>query len=100
MTVNKKFVIEDIKKKILPVLKKYSIKRAGVFGSAVRGDAGEESDIDILVEIGRDDISLIDFIGIKLELEESLNKNVDLVEYSTIKPLIRERILSEEVSIL
>ena len=66
----------------------------------VRGEAREDSDIDILVEIGRDDISLLDFVGIKLEMEEAIGRKVDLVEYSAIKPLIKKQILSEEVSIL
>lgn len=59
----------------------------------------EDSDIDVLVEIG-DDISLLDFVGIKLEIEEALGRRVDLVEYSTIKPLLKDRILSEQVEIL
>ncbi|KCZ71014.1 putative nucleotidyltransferase [Candidatus Methanoperedens nitroreducens] len=92
--------ITEIKNKIMPILKKYGIKRSGIFGSIVRGEAREDSDVDILVEIERDDISLLDFVGIKLELEEALGRKVDLVEYSTIKPLIREQILSEEVAIL
>ncbi|MBI5048454.1 MAG: nucleotidyltransferase family protein [Deltaproteobacteria bacterium] len=92
--------IEEIKNKILPILKRYDIKRAGVFGSLVRGEAREDSDIDILVEIERDDISLLDFVGIKLEIEEAIGRKVDLVEYSAIKPLIKTQILSEEVSIL
>ena len=45
-------------------------------------------------------MSLLDFAGLKLELEEALDKRVDLGEYSTIKPIIKEQILSEEVSIL
>ena len=57
------------------------------------------SDIDILVEI-KSDMSLLDYIGIKLELEEALKMKVDLVEYETIKPLIREKILNEQVAIL
>jgi len=92
--------LEEIKEKIVPILKRYGIKKAGVFGSLVRGEAREDSDLDILVEIERDDISLLDFVGIKLELEEALDRRVDLVEYCTIKPLIRERILREEVPIL
>ncbi len=92
--------IDEIKKKTLPILKKYDLKRAGVFGSVVRGELGEESDVDILVEIERDDMSLLDFVGIKLELEDALGRKVDLVEYNTIKPLLRERILAEEVPIL
>jgi predicted nucleotidyltransferase len=48
------------------------------------------------VEIDKD-ISLLDFVGIKLEIEEKLGRKVDLVEYSTIKPLLKENILKEEV---
>jgi len=91
--------VEEIKKKILPILKKYGAKKAGVFGSIVRGEAKEDSDIDILVEI-ESKISLLDFVGLKLELEEALRRKVDLGEYSVIKPVIKDQILSEEVSIL
>jgi len=91
--------IEEIKKKILPIFKKYGVKKAGIFGSVVRGEETEKSDIDILVEIeGR--MSLLDFVGLKLELEEALGMKVDLGEYSAIKPIIKEQILSEEVPIL
>lgn len=92
-------LIEDIKRKILPILQRYGVKRAGLFGSCVRGEIKEDSDIDILVEI-EEDISLLDFVGIKLELEEALGRKVDLAEYSTIKPLLRERILEEQVVLL
>lgn len=59
----------------------------------------KNSDIDILVEI-RKDISLLDFIGIELELEKVLGKDVDLVEYQAVKPLIKEKILKEQIEIL
>jgi hypothetical protein len=91
--------IEEIKRKILPILKKYGVTRAGIFGSVVRGEARKDSDIDILVEI-ESRMSLIDFAGLKLELEEALGRKVDLGEYSVIKPIIKEQILKEEVSIL
>ena len=91
--------IEEIKGKILPILKKYGVTRAGIFGSVVRGEAREDSDIDILVEI-ESRMSLLDFVGLKLELEEALGKPVDLGEYSEIKPIIKEQILEEEVPIL
>ena len=91
--------IEEIQGKILPILKKYGVTRAGIFGSVVRGEAREESDIDILVEI-ESRMSLLDFVGLKLELEEALGKPVDLGEYSEIKPIIKEQILEEEVPIL
>jgi len=96
---NVKIQIEQIKLKILPILQRYGVKRVGLFGSFVRGQMKPHSDIDILVEIEKD-ISLLDFVGLKLEIEEALNRKVDLVEYNTIKPLLRERILSEQEIIL
>lgn len=91
--------IEEIKKKITPILKKHGIKKAAISGSFARNEVTKESDIDILVEIPGD-ISLLDFVGIKLELEKKLGREVDLIEYSTIKPEVKEEILKEEVSIL
>jgi hypothetical protein len=91
--------LEQVRARVVPVLERYGAKRAGLFGSYVRGQLREDSDIDILVQIEKD-ISLLDFIGIKLEIEESLGRKVDLVEYDTIKPLLRDIILGEEVRIL
>lgn len=91
--------IEEIKRKILPILQRYEVKKVGLFGSCVRGEMREDSDIDILVQIKKD-ISLFDFVGIKLEIEEALERKIDLVEYSTIKPLLKERILKEQVVVL
>ena len=91
--------IQEIKEKITPILQRYGIKKAAIFGSLAKGEAKTSSDVDILVEI-KSGMSLLDFIGIKIELEEALKMKVDLVEYDTIKPLIREKILSEQVAIL
>jgi len=91
--------IDQIKQRILPVLNRHGVKRAALFGSVVRGEMRDDSDIDILVDIDRD-MSLLDFVGIKLEIEDVLQKKVDLVEYSTIKPLIKDRILKEQEVIL
>lgn len=90
--------VKDIKKKIMPILNRHSVKRAGIFGSFARGEEKKTSDVDILVEIKKD-ISLLDFIGIQQEIEDVLHKKVDLVEYDTIKPLIREQILKEQLII-
>lgn len=90
--------IEDLKLKMVPVLHKHHIKRAGIFGSVANGNSTLNSDIDVLVELG-DGIGLLEFVGIKLELEGVLRRNVDLVEYKAIKPMLRNRILNEEVRI-
>ena len=96
---NMKTSVVEIKQKILPILQRHEVKRAALFGSCVRGEMTEESDVDVLVQIDKD-ISLLDLVGIKLELEDALGRKVDLVEFDTIKPLLRERILSEQVTIL
>ncbi|MBM3324548.1 MAG: nucleotidyltransferase family protein [Calditrichaeota bacterium] len=91
--------IEDIRDKILPILKRYGVRRASVFGSSVKGSRRGGSDIDLLVEIEKD-ISLFDFVGLKLEIEETLCSKVDLVEFEALKPLLRKKILDEQVVIL
>jgi len=94
---NKK--IKEIKKKINPILKEYGAIKAAVFGSYAKDENSKDSDIDILVEI-EDDISLLDFVELRLKLEDELDKEVDLVEYQTIKPAMKENILNNQVPIL
>ena len=91
--------IKQIAKIAVPILKKNGVTKAGIFGSYARGEAKKRSDIDMLVKT-RKGMSLLDFVGIKLELEEKLQKKVDLVEYEVIKPRIKEQILNEEVKSL
>jgi len=91
--------IDEIRQKTLPILQRYGVTRAGLFGSFSRGETRAESDIDLLAEIEKD-ISLLDFVGLKLEIEEALGRKVDLVEYCTIKPLLREKIMRQQVPLL
>jgi len=90
--------IENIKIKILPILNKYGIKKAGIFGSSARGES-VVNDLDLLVKIDKK-ISLLEFIGIQQELEDELGMNVDLVEYDSIKPALKNDILREEVPLI
>ncbi|WP_290623975.1 MULTISPECIES: nucleotidyltransferase family protein [unclassified Archaeoglobus] len=91
--------IEEIRDAMIPVLRKYGVKRASLFGSVVRGEMSEDSDIDLLVEFeGRK--SLLDLAGLKIELEEKLKRDVDVLTYKSLHPLLRERILREKVDIL
>jgi hypothetical protein len=91
--------VQNIAERIVPILRRRGIRKAGVFGSIVRGEDSDQSDIDVLVELPRG-LSLLDFVSIKLELERTLGRKVDLIEYAGLKPRIRERILREEVAIL
>lgn len=90
--------IRRLQKKIIPILKKNNVVKAGLFGSFARGEAKKKSDIDILIQppkgIG------FGFAGIELELEKKLKKKVDLLTYNSIHPLLKSRILKEEVKIL
>lgn len=91
--------VDEIKEKVIPILKQHGVTRAAVFGSTARGEATKTSDTDILVEIPHPH-GLFEFIGIKNELEDVLEGKVDLVEYQAIKPRIRESILASQVPIL
>lgn len=78
------------------VLSSYGVKRAAVFGSYARRSQTNKSDIDILVELG-EKMSLLDFVGLKLDLEDKLKKSVDLVQYKTLKPSIKDFILKDQL---
>ncbi|HDK42301.1 MAG TPA: hypothetical protein ENG87_02900 [Candidatus Pacearchaeota archaeon] len=92
--------IESIIPKITKILKKNKVERAGIFGSYARGEQKKGSDIDILVEIGDKKMSLLGFVSLMRLLEDSISKKVDLVEYSAIKPQIKDSILKEELRII
>jgi hypothetical protein len=101
MDTKRKKNIKKLREKILPVLKKYNVERAGIFGSAARGDESSGSDIDIVVKLPEDNkLSLLDFAGIKVELEEATGRNVDIVQYKLVKPALKDIIREEEVIIL
>ena len=91
--------IDELKKKIIPLLKQNRVTRAGLFGSAARGEMRVDSDIDILDDL-HEDASLFELIGLKQQLEEALGRRIDLVEYQTIKPTLRESILKHELRLV
>ena len=90
--------INQLKRKIIPILKHNEVNKAGIFGSYARGEQKKNSDIDILIQppkgIG------FGFVGIQLELEGKLKKKVDILSYGAIHPLLKKRILNEEVRII
>lgn len=91
--------IQEIIARIIEILQKHQVKRASLFGSVVRGEATEDSDIDLLVEFeGRK--SLLDLVGLKLDLEDTFHREFDVLTYDSLHPLLKERILKEQVTIL
>ncbi len=97
--MNTKKEITSIQRKIIPILKKNGVTRAGIFGSYARGEAKKTSDVDVLVKM-KSKVSLFGFVRLKQDLEDTLQKKVDLVEYETIKPRLKEKILHDEIRIL
>lgn len=91
--------LEDIKKKVIPILREAGVTRSSIFGSHVRGEAREGSDIDMLVEVPRG-TGLFGFVELQRELEHVLKKKVDLVTFKSIHPLLRDRILKEQFPII
>jgi hypothetical protein len=87
--------IDKIKEIATPILKKHGVLKASLFGSWVRGEQKIESDIDMLVEL-EEGKSLLDLIGLELELEERLKRKVDVLTYDSIHPRLKDYILSEQ----
>lgn len=77
---------------------KYGVAVVGIFGSYVRGEQREKSDIDLLVDILRP-ISLLEIVGAEIYLSEILGIKVDLVPKRDVREELRETILAEAVPI-
>ncbi|MDW7674908.1 MAG: nucleotidyltransferase family protein [Bacillota bacterium] len=91
-------IVERKKKEILEIATSNGVTKISLFGSAVRREDKENSDIDFLVEFdeGR---SLFDLIQLKHELEELLQKPVDVVTKNALHQRIREQIILEAVQL-
>jgi uncharacterized protein len=92
--------LKEIQRKVVPILKKNGVVKAGIFGSYARGEEKKKSDVDILIKVGKKKFSLLDHVRLERELEERLGKKVDLLTYKGINHLLKDRIISEEVRII
>lgn len=86
--------IERIKGKVVPILKKGDVEFAGVFGSFARGDATEESDIDLLIRFGGRK-SLLDLVHLENVLSDTLRRKVDLVTEGGLSPYVKEYVFDD-----
>jgi predicted nucleotidyltransferase len=91
--------LRTISRQAIPILKRAGVKRSSIFGSAARGELKKKSDVDFLVEL-KSGSSLLDLAGLKLDLEDAIGRQVDLVTFRSLSPLIREKVLGEQVPIL
>lgn len=94
--MNREAIIEYLKKFKEENKDKYHIERLGFFGSVARNTANDDSDIDIVVVLTRQD--LFEIIGIKQDLEENLKFPVDVVSYrERMNSFLKKRIDKEAV---
>ena len=86
------------RQEVLRTAGRYGARHDRVFGSAARGEADAQSDVDFLVELdsGR---SLLDLGGLQFELEALLGRPVDVVTERGLKARIRERVLREAIPV-
>ncbi len=91
--------VTSIREQIIPILRDRGVLRAGIFGSYARGEEEAASDLDLLVDLPPGS-SLLDLVRLQLDLGEKLGVEVDAHTYRSLHPLLRDRILREEVQIL
>jgi len=83
---------------ILELATRHGARNIRVFGSTVRGDAGSQSDIDLLVDVepGR---TLLDLIAFEQDLKEALGCSVEVLTDGGLSPYLQERILAEAAAL-
>ncbi len=89
----------EIKRKILPIIKRYGIRKAEIFGSFARGEYDDKSDVDILIRPPKD-MSMIGLSSLKIELEEAFGRKIDLVSYDYVNPLLKKSISEKREVVL
>ena len=78
----------------------YPIEKAWIFGSYARGEETRKSDVDIMVRFDKDaGISLLDYIGIRNDLEDLFHKKIDLVEEGCLRNWAKDSVEQEKVLI-
>ncbi len=87
--------IRDIDTKtIIRICREHDVSRIGVFGSLARGEARENSDIDLLVEFSKRK-SLLAMVALERQLSTTLGRKIDLLTEAAISPGLRDRIRQE-----
>lgn len=76
-------------------IRSFGVKEIGVFGSVARGEQTEKSDVDVLVELEKETFNA--YMSLLFFLEDLFETKVDLVMKDVIKPIIKDRILSETI---
>lgn len=94
-----KELLYDQRSQILAIAEKHGAYNVRVFGSVARGEATEDSDIDFLVDYNLEKITPWFPGGLLIDLEQLLNRKVDIATVDMLKERIRDRVLNEAVSL-
>jgi len=91
-------LLKDKREEILKIAARHGARNVRVFGSVVRGEADEQSDVDFLVEMqpGR---NLLDMGGLLMDLRELLGRDVDVLTERSLKPRVRAHVLREAIAL-
>jgi uncharacterized protein len=94
--MGKKEIIEILDNYKKEFAEQYDILKIGIFGSVARDEAGENSDVDVIIQILKPDLFML--VGIKNDLEERLRRPVDIVTYrENMNQFLKKRIDKEAV---
>ena len=88
--------INDLRARLEPILRQYPVEKAGLFGSVLRDDYKENSDIDLLIELEADHGMGLEYVAMILALQDAVGRKVDLVQYKGVKDVLKEYILPYE----
>jgi predicted nucleotidyltransferase len=91
-------VLKEQREEVVQIAARYGAESVRIFGSVLHGDAGPDSDVDVLVNLqpGR---TLLDIVALKQDLEDLLGCDVDVVTEASLSPYIRDQVLREAVAL-
>ena len=89
------FTIEDIKKRVIPIVTKYWINTFSLFGSYARGEATEDSDLDFVMDKG--DLRGLQYVSLVQDLEDEFDCHVDVISKGSSNKKFLEAVSKEEV---
>lgn len=89
------FTIDDIKKKVTPIVIKYGVNTFSLFGSYARGEANEDSDLDFVMDKG--DLKGLQYVSLVQDLENEFNCHVDVISKGSSNKKFLDAISDEEV---
>lgn len=90
--------ILDVLRRSEPELRAKGVRHAGLFGSTARGDAGPDSDIDIMIDLDPElPLSVYDYVGIKLFIADLFEGPVDVVNRSSLKPYVAKNAIGDVI---